>query len=150
MKIYEGRIVYKEVRDGQTEKLDSPKLVSGYLRDAFREFPLQEQFIVIPLNRKNHPLGRFTVSIGTASSALVHPREVFRPAILAGATAIIVAHNHPSGDPTPSRADIQVTRKLREAAKIMDIDFLDHLIAGHKDDDPQGIGFYSFNEAGLI
>ena len=150
MQIYEGRIVYREVRSGDAEKLDAPKAVSGYLRDAFNEYPLQEQFIVIPLNRKNYPLGRFIVSVGTINSAIVHPREVFRPAILAGASAVIVAHNHPSGDPSPSRADLHVTRTLRDAAKIVNIDLLEHLIAGRPEDDPQGIGYYSFSDAGLL
>lgn len=150
MRIYEGRIVYREVQSGDAQRLDDPKTVAGYLSDAFNEYPLQEQFITIPLNRKNYPLGRFIVSVGTANSALVHPREVFRPAILAGASAVIIAHNHPSGDPSPSRADIQVTRTLREAAKIMNIDLLDHLIAGREEDDPQGLGYYSFNDAGLL
>lgn len=150
MKIYEGRIVYQEIQSGNAERLDTSKRVSQYLKDVFNEHPLQEQLIVIPMNRKNYPLGRFTVSIGTATSALVHPREVFRPAILAGATAIIVAHNHPSGDPAPSRGDIQVTRQLREAAKVLSIDLLDHIIAGREEDDPQGLGYYSFNEAGLV
>jgi DNA repair protein RadC len=80
----------------------------------------------------------------------VHPREVFKEAIRLSASAILVAHNHPSGDPAPSRADIQVTRQLREAAKVIGIDLLDHIILGQKSKDPRGIGLYSFNEAGLI
>ena len=79
-----------------------------------------------------------------------HPREVFREAIRLSATAVIVAHNHPSGDPAPSCADIKATRQLREAAAVIGIDLLDHIILGQKGKDPQGIGFYSFNEAGLI
>ena len=150
MRVYEGRIVYKEISNGQVEPLSTPDKVSGYLSSAFNEYPLQEQFLVIPLSRKNHPLGRFVVSVGTANSALVHPREVFRPAILAGASAVIVAHNHPSGDPAPSRADIQVTRQLREAAKILQMDLLDHLIVGRVEDDPLQIGHYSFSDAGLL
>ncbi|HAY99875.1 MAG TPA: hypothetical protein DCY38_03715, partial [Opitutae bacterium] len=66
------------------------------------------------------------------------------------ASGIIAVHNHPSGDPATSRADIQVTRQLRESAKVIGIDLLDHIIVGHKKHDPQGLGYYSFNEAGLI
>lgn len=110
----------------------------------------KENFFVLTLNRKNHLIKKHSVSIGTATSALVHPREVFREAIFDGASAIIIAHNHPSGDPAPSRADIQVTLQLREAAKTIEIDLLDHVIVGKRDKDPQGLGFYSFNNAGLI
>ena len=87
---------------------------------------------------------------GTASSSLVHPREVFRDAIRLSASAIICVHNHPSGDPTPSSADIQVTRQLKSAAKTVSIDLLDHLVIGQIADDPKGKGYYSFEDAGLI
>ena len=87
---------------------------------------------------------------GTATSSLVHPREVFREAIRLSATAVIVAHNHPSGDPAPSPADIQVTRQLREAAQTVKIDLLDHVILGRQSTDPLGLGFYSFSDAGLL
>jgi DNA repair protein RadC len=90
------------------------------------------------------------VTLGTASASLVHCREVFKFAILQSACAIIVIHNHPSGDPAPSRADIQVTRQLREAAKLIGIDLLDHVIIGNRDDDPCNLGYYSFNDAGLL
>jgi DNA repair protein RadC len=80
----------------------------------------------------------------------VSPKEVFRGAIVAGAVAMIVAHNHPSGDPAPSSADSQVTRSLREAARILDIELLDHVIVGDEKADPNRRGFYSFREAGLL
>ena len=150
MKVYEPRIVYHAVNREPVAPLSTSQELSSYLKDAFNTHPLQEQFIVIPASRKNHPLGCFIVSLGTAHSTLVHPREVFRPAILAGASAVFVAHNHPSGDPAPSNADIQVTRQLREAAKIMSIDLLDHLVCGNIENDPAGKGYYSFNEAGLL
>ena len=150
MRVYEGRIVYEKVSCGPVEPLSTSAKVSGYLRDAFNVYPLQEQFIVIPVDRKNRPLGRFVISVGTVSSTLVHPREVFRPAILAGASAVFVAHNHPSGDPAPSRADIRATRQLREAAKILHIELLDHVIEGRTEDDPNGLGYYSFSDAGLL
>jgi DNA repair protein RadC len=90
------------------------------------------------------------VTSGTVTSSLVHPREVFREAIKNNATAIIAVHNHPSGDPTPSQADIHVTRQLNQAAQILQIDFLDHIILGRREIDPLKQGFYSFNDAGLI
>jgi len=88
--------------------------------------------------------------IGTLTSSLAHPREVFRAAILANAAAIVATHNHPSGDPAPSAADVAVTRQLREAAKALDIDLLDHVICGDAKADPRGLGYYSFREAGVL
>jgi len=109
-----------------------------------------EKFWVMCLNRKNRLLRRVEATSGTASASLVHPREVFREAIRAGASAVLCAHNHPSGDPAPSSADLQVTRQLREAAKVVDITLLDHVILGRPEADAVGRGWYSFREAGLI
>ncbi|MFT5837510.1 MAG: DNA repair protein RadC [Candidatus Azotimanducaceae bacterium] len=109
-----------------------------------------ERFWVLCLDRKNRLLKRVEVTKGTATNCLAHPREVFREAIKLSAAAIIAVHNHPSGDPLPSRADIQVTRQLRESAKVIGIDLMDHIIVGNRRHDPQGLGYYSFNEAGLI
>ena len=109
-----------------------------------------EKFWVLCLNRKNRLLKKVEVTSGTATSALAHPREVFREAIREAATAVVCAHNHPSGDPAPSAADLQITRQLREAAKAVDIDLLDHVILGRPNADPAGRGYYSFREAGLI
>jgi DNA repair protein RadC len=150
MRVYEAKITDSLVALGEEIKLDRPEKVVDYLRSAYEENPLQESFYVIFLNRKNVPISRLLVSLGTATSALAAPREVFRGAILAGATAILVSHNHPSGDPAPSAADIQVTRQLREASKIIDIELLDHVIAGHPESDPLSKGYYSFREAGIV
>lgn len=109
-----------------------------------------EKFWVLCLNRKNRLIKKVEVTSGTVSSSLVHPREVYREAIRLGASAIICVHNHPSGDPTPSSADIQITRQLREASKTVDINLLDHIIIGRPAADPAGNGFYSFTEAGLL
>jgi len=109
-----------------------------------------EKFWVLCLNRKNRLLRRHEVTSGTATSSLVHPREVYREAIRLGAAAIICAHNHPSGDPAPSAADIQVTRQLRDAARTLDIDLLDHVIIGRPTRDPNRRGYYSFRDAGLL
>ncbi len=111
---------------------------------------MQEAFYCVYLDRKNHPLGRHLLTLGTATSTMLSPKEVFRGAIVAGAVAIVVAHNHPSGDPAPSQADITVTRGLREAAKILEIELLDHVVVGDVKSDPRGTGFYSFREAGLM
>jgi DNA repair protein RadC len=128
---------------------DTPEVVANHFRTLIAGEEV-EHFWTLCLDRKNRLIKRIEVSVGTASSCLVHPREVFKQAIKLSASAILVAHNHPSGDPAPSRADIQVTRQLREAAKVIGIDLIDHIILGQKSKDPQGLGLYSFNEAGLI
>lgn len=130
--------------------MDRPQKIVDYLRAAFEENPVQEAFYCVYLDRKNHPLARHMITLGTATSTLAAPREVFRGAILAGATALVVAHNHPSGDPAPSSADVQITRVLREAAKIIDIALIDHVIVGDVKADPRKVGHYSFREAGLL
>jgi DNA repair protein RadC len=81
---------------------------------------------------------------------LVHPREVFRPAIRHGATAVILAHNHPSGDPTPSSADLRVTQKIFEASKQLDIEMHDHVILGEAENCPNSLGYYSFSDSGFL
>ncbi len=150
MQVYEASIQYHLVRLGHEEPLNTPPKVVDYMAGAFDDSPLQESFYIVCLNRKNRPLCRHRISLGTVSGTLVHPREVFRVAVLASASAIVAVHNHPSGDPAPSAADVQVTRQLREAAKTMQIDLLDHVIIGTKEDDPTARGYHSFREAGLI
>ncbi len=143
MKIHEASLIYRLVADGPTEPLDCPARVVRYMQGAFDEDPTVEWFFVILLNRKNHPLGRVVLTKGTAHTSLVHPREAFRAAVLAGSSAVIAVHNHPSGDPDPSSADRAVTRKLRKAGEVMDIQLLDHVIIG----DP---GYYAFSESGML
>jgi DNA repair protein RadC len=129
--------------------LDTPPKVFQFLRARALGLEI-EKFWVLCLNRKNRLLQARAVSSGTATASLVHPREVFREAIRAAATAVICAHNHPSGDPAPSSADIAVTRQLRQAALAVQIELLDHIVIGQPDHDPRGLGFYSFAEAGLL
>jgi len=109
-----------------------------------------EKFWVLCLNRKGRLLRRVEVTSGTASSTLVHPREVFREAIREASSGIICIHNHPSGDPSPSAQDIRVTRTLREAAAAVDIALIDHIIIGRRETDPQRLGHYSFRAAGSL
>jgi len=150
MRVYEAAISYNLVQLGDDVTINTPEKVVEYLRSAFEIAPLQEAFWVILLDRKNHAIGRVRITLGTATAALAHPREVFRPAILANACAIIAAHNHPSGDPAPSAPDLQVTRALREAAKAVDIALLDHVVVGYPESDPSGKGHFSFRGAGLL
>jgi DNA repair protein RadC len=150
MRIYEASIAYSIVQLGEVKALNTPARITEYIADAFARNPCQESLWVICLDRKNKPIGRTMVTLGTLTSSLAHPREVFKIAILASAAAIIVSHNHPSGDPTPSAADIQFTRQLREAAGIIGIELLDHVIVGTPEDDPSKEGYYSFRSAGLV
>jgi DNA repair protein RadC len=150
VRIFEAKIVYRLVSPGESSRLDNPAAITRYLQSAYDESPLQEVFYAVYLDRRNRPLGRHLISMGTLTSTIVSPREVFRGAILAGAAAMVVSHNHPSGDPSPSSADLHLTRQLREAAKTLEIDLLDHVIAGTRESDPLSKGFYSFREAGLM
>jgi DNA repair protein RadC len=129
--------------------LNRADLVALYLQPIVAGVEV-EKFWVLCLNRKNRLIKRVEITSGTATAALAHPREVFRAAIREGATAVVCAHNHPSGDPAPSAPDLQVTRQLREAAKTVDIDLLDHVIVGRTGADPLGRGFFSFREAGML
>ncbi len=90
----------------------------------------REEFIALHLNAKNTIVSYEIVSIGTLSSSLVHPREVFKAAILSNAASIILCHNHPSGDPDPSKEDLNLTKRLAEAGKLLGIEVLDHVIFG--------------------
>lgn len=150
MRIYEASIAYSIVQLGDVAALSSPEKVVEYMRDAYDRNPCQESLWVVCLDRRNKPISRTMVTLGTLTSALAHPREVFKIAILASAAAIIVTHNHPSGDPAPSAPDVQFTRQLREAAKIIGIDLQDHVIVGNLTDDPANVGHYSFRSAGVI
>ena len=151
MRVYEAKLSYEATLfEVGSQTLSRPELVHDYMKDTLEVHPMHEVFYVILLNRKNRPLGRVAITSGTATATLAHPREVYRPAILSGATAIICVHNHPSGDPAPSSADLQLTRQLREASKAVDVELLDHVIIGRAECDPLGLGYYSFKSTGLL
>ena len=129
--------------------LDEPRKVWEYLYPEVRTDNVEKVWVLC-LDRKNKLIRAESVTSGTATGSLVHPREVFRPAIRCGATAIILAHNHPSGDPTPSSADLRVTKKIYEASKSVDLEMHDHIILGEPENCPKGEGYYSFSETGLM
>ncbi|MCD6339030.1 MAG: DNA repair protein RadC, partial [Verrucomicrobia bacterium] len=126
--------------------LNSPQAAASLLREEMRRYEV-EHFEVLLLNTRHRLIGRETLAKGTLDGVLVHPRDVFRPAVLARAAAIIVAHNHPSGDPTPSEQDIRITRDLIRAGKLLQIEVLDHLILG-KPSQPGGPDYVSLRELG--
>ena len=111
------------------EVVNGPEDVAHFAMPRF-QFELREHFAVMLLDTKNHILGLHDVSVGSLQASVVHPREVFRTAVDYAAASMILLHNHPSGDPTPSREDIAVTTRLVKAGKIMDIPVLDHVIIG--------------------
>ena len=144
--------IAKRMMRGERTKgiiFDSPTVVWEYLYPEVRS-DLVERVWVLCLDRKNKLIRAEVVTSGTATGSLVHPREVFRPAIRHGATAVILVHNHPSGDPTPSSADLQITKKICQAAHHLGIDLHDHVVLGEPQSDPNGLGYYSFSATGLL
>ena len=141
------RMIHGERSNSTT--LDEPKKVWEYLYPETRSHTV-EKLWVLCLDRKNKLLRAEVVTTGTATGSLAHPREVFRPAIRIGATAIILAHNHPSGDPSPSSADLSVTKKIKQASESVGLEMHDHVILGEPENCPNGEGYYSFSDSGLI
>jgi DNA repair protein RadC len=107
----------------------SPESVANLMREELR-YLQKEHFVCLFLNTKNHVIGQETLSMGSLNASIVHPREVFRAAIKRSSASIICVHNHPSGDPTPSPEDIQLTHRLVEAGSIIGIEVIDHIIIG--------------------
>ena len=137
-------------RGASAPLLNRADLIAAHLAPVAAGLTI-EKFWVFCLTRKNRLIKRIELTSGTATAALAHPREVFRAAVREpGTVAVACAHNHPSGDPQPSAADLHVTRLIREASKAIDMDFIDHVIVGRPEADPNGVGYYSFREAGII
>lgn len=115
----------------QTLTISSPKDAYEMIKDQLQDLD-REQFIIACLNTKNEPTNISVVSVGTLNKAIVHPREVFKTAILSNAASIMAFHNHPSGETTPSQQDIQLTNRLYEVGELLGIKLLDHLIIGDR------------------
>ena len=147
------RVELPQVREPQTNAAGiaiparTPESIAEQCADLATS--AQEAFVAFDLNSKNNIIDRRLVTLGILDSSLVHPREVFRGAILNNAAAIVVAHNHPSGDPTPSAEDVRITRQLLEAGKILGISVLDHVVIGRPAPDRRQ-SHVSLREAGLI
>ena len=129
------------VRNPGRPVISSPADVDSLLRGRIANLD-RENFVVVLLNTKNEVIETSTVSVGTLSASLVHPREVFKPAIRASAASVVLAHNHPSGKVELSTEDREVTRRLGEAAQILGIEVLDHVILGD--------GYFSMREHGIL
>ena len=113
----------------QIRTISSPNDAYEMIREQLKDLD-REQFIIACLNTKNEPMNISVVAVGTLNKAIVHPREVFKTAILSNAANVIAFHNHPSGDTEPSQQDIQLTNRLYEAGELLGIKLLDHLIIG--------------------
>ena len=122
-----------------SKPVEGAKIIKAYIGNSDRE-----NFVIACLDTRNNITAINTVSIGTINETIVHPREIFKIAILANSANIIIAHNHPSGNPSPSREDIEFTKKIVSAGKLLDIEVLDHIVVG---DDEK---YFSFKEGGLI
>jgi DNA repair protein RadC len=123
-------------------RISRPQDAAELLMEELRHLR-EEHFVCLFLNTKNQVIGRQTLSIGSLNASIVHPREVFRAAIRRSSASILCAHNHPSGDPTPSPEDVQLTRRLKEAGDLIGIELLDHLVIGDN-------RFISLKEAGCL
>jgi DNA repair protein RadC len=127
--------------------LDNPERIHEFFAPQLRHLA-QEQVVVAVLNTRLQHIGTTVVSIGTVNESMAHPREILRPVITRGAYGFVLIHNHPSGDPSPSKADEIITRRLIEAAKLMEVCFFDHVIIGKPS--PGRLPYFSFREAGIV
>ncbi len=141
---------FKVVRIGEPVppvKIDTPDLARDYWRDVIAKQEWhdenKEHLCILTLNTRYTITGYALISIGSLNESLCHPREVLRPAVIAGAYAILLMHNHPSGDPSPSEADHRMTRRVQEACKLLQITLLDHVIVAA---DKR----FSLREAGVV
>jgi DNA repair protein RadC len=152
---YEIKVVRTfALRETEEAMMTRPEMIVQFWREYIETAqwfdPDKECLVVFALNRKNRLIGYNLVTLGTATSSLAHPREVLRPCIVACAAGFAIAHNHPSGDPAPSAADLQITRLIRDAGQAVEIGLLDHVVIGRPGADPTGRGYYSFREAGIV
>ncbi len=131
----------------QNVPLDSPEKLHDAFGPQLRHLP-QEQLLVVMLDTRLRHAGTVVISQGTVDSCTAHPRDILRPVVTRGCYGFALIHNHPSGDPTPSNADMRVTRRLLEAADLMQVKLLDHVIVGRPS--PGRSGYYSFREAGVV
>ena len=134
-------MVREEVQRLKIDRITSASDVYALLHEyASKE---KEYFLLVTLDGASKVIEKRVIHIGTLNQSLVHPREIFKPSIMDGAAGIIISHNHPSGPIEESRADIQITQRLKEVAKLVGIELLDHVIISSQ-------GYYSFSDEGLL
>ena len=137
-----GQRIAQKTMEKKITKIKNSEDIYQYLKNEIQD-KKNECFYAILLDTKNVIISKEVISIGTLDASIVHPREAFKPAIKKSAKSIVFAHNHPSGDFTPSKDDFRITQRLIEAGEILDIEVLDHIIIG-KD------GYYSFKKENFI
>jgi DNA repair protein RadC len=141
---YRLELVKESSKVYEVDKISSPHDVRDYIEQVFKlSIQAEEVMVMLVLDIKNNVIGAFEVSRGCLNASIVHPREVFKRALLLNGASIILAHNHPSGDPTPSEEDVDITKRLVEGGDILGITVLDHLIIGDN-------RYRSFKEMNLI
>jgi len=139
---YSVQLVKESIVHSELHTVSNPNDAAELFNTAFPNCD-RERLIVIMLNTRNKCVGVNTVSIGDLTSSIVHPREVFKPAILANACSIIIMHNHPSGDPSPSADDINITKRIQACSELIGIELIDHVIIGDS-------SHVSLKERGLV
>ena len=137
-------LVKEKAVNYETDNFCKPNVVAELLNEvASLNVMGEEHCYMLALNNKGKSIGLFFISKGTVNMTCLNPREVFMRALLVGASLIVLCHNHPSGDPKPSRQDMEVTKKVKEVGELLGIPLVDHIIIGGSD-------YYSFMEKGLI
>ena len=157
-KVYEIKVSRINEMPCDTNKLDMPEQAVRYWKENIEKMPWydpeREQCVTVMLNTRYRPTGHNLVSIGSLIESIAHPRDIFRGAVATNAYAIILMHNHPSGEVSPSEADHRLTRRIQEGATLLQITFLDHVIVpttlsvptAH----PTGPHYFSFKAAGVL
>ena len=129
--MYVRELTQRHYRGKKPKEIRGPDDVVALVGARLRK-EAREHFLVLLLNARHEVTGQETVSIGSLNASIVHPREVFRPAVLASAAATVLVHNHPSGDPEPSEEDLSITKRLVEAGELLGIQVLDHVIVASR------------------
>ena len=140
--MYVCELTKRKYRGRKPREIRGPDDVVAFLGRKLRR-EKREHFLVLLLNARHEVAGKDTISIGSLNASIVHPREVFKPAVLASAASIILVHNHPSGDPEPSEEDLAITKRLVEAGELLGIGVLDHVIVAER-------GIVSFRSRQLL
>jgi DNA repair protein RadC len=129
--VYVAELTKRRYRGKQLPEIRGPDDVARVVGPRLRK-ETREHFLVLLLNARHEVMGRETVSVGSLNASIVHPREVFRPAVVGSAAAVVLVHNHPSGDPEPSEEDLSITKRLVEAGELLGISVLDHVIVASR------------------
>ncbi len=129
--MYVAELTKRKYRGTKLKEIRGPDDVVAFVGPKLRR-EQREHFLVLLLNARHEAIARETVSIGSLNASVVHPREVFKPAVMQSAASIVLVHNHPSGDPEPSEEDLAITKRLVQAGELLGIAVLDHVIVGSR------------------